>query len=191
MTLQINSIDLNRCYTADEFEALPDDGNRYQLINGRLQKVPPAGDRHGSILGRLFKALLLFDIEEKLGKTWVTTGFKLDNANTPEPDLMFVVASRRPAEGDKALQIIPDLVVEIWSPSQLTKQGPNDESKAKIKAYQAIEVKLIWAINPKNRTVAVYQPNQPEPIAELTVNDELDGANIIPGFRLPVSQLFD
>lgn len=194
MTLQLrqsSQIDLDRTYTAEEFEALPDDGNRYELLNGRLIKMPPAGDRHGTVIENLVYYLRQFDPSRLLGKTWATTGFKLDDNNTPEPDLMYVVANRRPPETEKALQIIPDLIVEVWSPSQLTKQGLNAEARDKIKKYHDADVKIIWSINPEKRTVAVYHHDQTDPVAFLTVNDELDGEQIIPGFKLKVSKLFE
>jgi Uma2 family endonuclease len=154
-------IDLRRTYTAEEFENLPDDGNRYELIEGRLIKMPPAGDAHGSIGMRIVTALILFDPESKLGKLWFTTGFKLDNKNTPEPDLMYIVASRRPTEDKMAVQIIPDLVMEIGSPSQITKTGLDTDSMDKIRKYQKAGVKIIWSINPSTQTVEVYHPTKP------------------------------
>lgn len=96
MTIQTNQINVSRSYTSDEFENLCDDGNRYELINGRLRKMPAAGDEHGAIISNLHFYLRLFDPEKKLGEVWPTTGFRLDQVNTPEPDLMYVTAARRP-----------------------------------------------------------------------------------------------
>jgi Uma2 family endonuclease len=190
MTTQLRGIDLNRLYTSAEFELLPDDGNRYELIDGRLGKMPPAGDEHGSINMRLIKHYILFDPDEKLGKLWSTTGFILDADNTPEPDLMYVVANRRPSETKGAVRVIPDLVVEVWSPSQLTKQGVDAEALAKIRKYQKAGVKIVWSINPTNQTIAVYYPDRVDPAKVLTVADELNGESIIPGFKVAVSKLF-
>jgi Uma2 family endonuclease len=190
MTTQLRGIDLTRLYTSAEYALLPDDGNRYELIDGRLRKMPPAGDEHGRIGRKIIKAILAFDAEEKLGSVWFTTGFILDADNTPEPDLLYIVASRFPAVSKGALQVIPDLVVEVWSPSQLTKKGIDDDSLAKIRKYQKAEVKVIWSINPTNQTVSVYYPASVDPAKVLTVADELDGENIIPGFKVAISKLF-
>jgi Uma2 family endonuclease len=184
-------LDLSRTYTADEFEALPDDGNRYELINGRLQLMPPVGDQHGTIVDNLAFYLRIFDPERKLGKSWTSTGFKLDKRNTPEPDLMYVVASRLQPMSKNAVGVVPDLVVEVWSPSQLTKTGIDKDSLDKIRAYQKAGVKIIWSIHPELQTVSVYHPDQTDPVAVLGINDELDGEAVIPGFKLPVKKLFN
>jgi Uma2 family endonuclease len=184
-------IDLSRTYTADEFEALPDDGNRYELINGRLQLMPPIGDQHGTITDNLAFFIRIFDPERKLGKVWTNTGFRLNQFFTPEPDLMFIVAHRRPPDSKEALRVIPDLVVEVWSPSQLTKNGIDKDSLDKIRAYQKAGVKIIWSIHPEKQSVSVYHPDQTDPVTILGLNDELDGENVIPGFKLAVSKLFE
>jgi Uma2 family endonuclease len=184
-------IDLNRTYTADEFEMLPDDGNRYELINGRLRIMPPIGDQHGTITDNLAFFIRLFDPERRLGKYWTSTGFRLDENYTPAPDLMYIVASRRPPDTKEALLVIPDLVVEVWSPSQLTKTGLDNESIEKIRAYQTAGVKIIWSINPQKRNVTVYHADQIEPVEVLEIDDELDGEDVIPNFKLPVRKLFE
>jgi Uma2 family endonuclease len=183
--------DFSRIYTTADYDRLPDDGNRYELIDGRLIEIPPLGDEHGSICDKLYCSLVFFDPQSQLGSVWVNTGFVLDTNNTPEPDLMFVVANRRPPKSKKALAIIPDLVVEIWSPSQITKQGIDDASKEKIRKYREAGVKIIWSINPDNKTVSVYHPDQADPVRVLTVNDVLNGENIITNFTMPVAKLFE
>jgi Uma2 family endonuclease len=184
-------LDLSRTYTADEFEALPDDGNRYELINGRLQLMPPAGGTHGNISMNLVKYILFFDPQGTLGKMWFTTGFNMNISNVPEPDIAYVVASRVPTITAKAIKVVPDLVVEVWSPSQLTKTGIDKDSLDKIRAYQKAGVKIIWSIHPELQTISVYHPDQTDPVAVLGINDELDGEDVIPNFKLAVSKLFE
>jgi Uma2 family endonuclease len=184
-------IDLNRIYTSQEFAQLPDDGKAYELINGKLIMTPPPGDDHGRIGTKLLKAILFFDPEEKLGQVWFTTGFELDESNTPAPDMAFVVASRVPPRSRGAVPVVPDLVVEVWSPSQLTTQGPDQESRDKIIMYQKVGVRIIWSVNPRNKTVEVYHPEQPAPVVTLGLDDELDGEAIIPGFKLSIKALFE
>jgi Uma2 family endonuclease len=191
MATQLKLIDLERTYTAEEFEQLPDDGNRYELIDGRLREMPPAGDRHGRIGKRLAKAFLAHDPEETQGMVWFNTGFVLDALNTPEPDLMYIVTERCPVEADKALPVIPDLVVEVWSPSQLTATGIDKESMEKIRKYQKVGVKIIWSIIPARKTVSVYYPDKLEPVKVLTIGDNLDGETVIPGLKIDLSKIFD
>lgn len=134
MTTKV-AIDLNRRYTSQEFAHLPDDGNFYELIKGRLVLTPPPGDDHGRINKKILKAILSFDPQERLGQVWFDTGFELDDDNTPTPDVAFVVASRIPERSKLAVPIVPDLAVEVWSPSQLTANGIDQDSQDKIKTY--------------------------------------------------------
>jgi Uma2 family endonuclease len=61
MRIKLPKIDTPRTYTYQEFENLPDDGNRYELIDGRLIEMPPVGDEHGSICDKLYRSLVFFD----------------------------------------------------------------------------------------------------------------------------------
>ncbi len=92
-------VDKQREYSAEEFEWLEDDGHCYELIEGRLVKMPATGDEHGSIIDNLYPSLVSLDPQRKLGKIWITTGFNIGKQpdgkdNVPEPDLAFMVASR-------------------------------------------------------------------------------------------------
>lgn len=189
MTTQARLIDLSRSYTAAEFEALPDDGNRYELLNGKLVKMPAPGGEHGTLSKKLVKGILLHDLEEKLGKLWFTTGFVLSSDYVPEPDIMYFVAGSVPLDTKGATPAIPDLAVEIWSPSQLTKNGPDKASLDKIQRYLDAGVRLIWSVNPNDKTISVYRQGQTLPQV-LGLQDELDGENIIPGFKLSLQDFF-
>lgn len=190
MAIELSVVDLKQFYTADQFEALPSDGSRYELIEGQLIQMPPTGDEHGTVIDNLYRQFVLMDPSRKLGKVWITTSFKFDAQNVLEPDLAFVVASRVPKVSKKALEVIPDLVVEVWSPSDLRSKRQQDVAQNKIKLYQQFGVRLIWAINPSNRTVEVYRDVTTNPII-LKVDDLLSGFDIIPGFQLPVQALFE
>lgn len=128
---------------------------------------------------------------EKLGVMWPGTSVKLGPGNTPIPDLAFVTARRIPKKrSKKALDIVPDLVVEVHSPRDLASQNRYEEAQIKIRVYQAVGVRIVWAVNPRSQIVEVYHPGQLGPVSVLGVNDVLDGEEVIPGFSLPVKQHF-
>jgi Uma2 family endonuclease len=105
---------------------------------------------------------------------------------------MFITARRiSKKRSKKALTEIPDLVVEVHSPRDLASRARYDEAQLKIRLYQIAGVKIVWAINPASRTVEVYHPGQLEPVAVLGVNNKLDGEDVIPGFELQISALFE
>jgi Uma2 family endonuclease len=101
------------------------------------------------------------------------------------PDVALVRAERLPPPHERigAMPVIPDLAVEIVSPSdRITKV------RDKIRRYLEAGVPLIWLIEPRRRQVTVYRPGQPEHV--LGMADELDGGEVLPGFRLAVAELF-
>jgi Uma2 family endonuclease len=187
-------LDLTRKYTIQEFEALDrlfdQDENTYELIDGEIVVTPPPGYEHGSIADEIYRRIVLHDPERKLGRTLPPTRFSLSDSFGPGPDLAFIVADRVPPKSKGAVEVVPDLVLEVWSPSQLTKQGLTQEAQRKIELYQQAGVRIIWSVNPAQQTVEVYHPDQSKPVSTLSLNDELDGEDVIPGLKIPVKTLF-
>ncbi len=194
-TETIVDVDLKREYSAEEFARLEDDGNRYELIEGKLVMSPATGHEHGQIAKNLYNALLLFLLKHSVGDVWFTTGFYLGKKsngkdNVPEPDLGFIVSARIPAVEDKYLPY-PDLAVEVWS-RKSDLGGPVNLKKArkKLQMYLDAGTSIAWGINPITQEVEVHYKDPARPTRILTANDELDGEDLIPGFKLPVWALF-
>jgi Uma2 family endonuclease len=190
MVLPVRGVDMRRTYTPEEFEALPQFNELYELVNGKLVKKPMPGDDHGRIARIIMKHYDRYDPDEKLGKLWSATTFDVGTGWLPIPDLGFITAERVPARSPRSVKGVPDLVVEIHSPTDLRSKAERAQAARKIKDWQQVGVRLIWAVNPRRGEVEVYHPAQSKPVQVLTSNDELDGENVIPGFRLKVSDLF-
>jgi Uma2 family endonuclease len=102
------------------------------------------------------------------------------------PDVSFVSWEKRPERTVPLKPIstlIPDLVVEV-----LSKSNARGEILRKLKEYFLGGVKLVWVIDPRKRTAAAYTaPDEMTPLGE---KDALDGGDVLPGFRLPLANLF-
>jgi len=122
-------------------------------------------------LGRVFNAQTDFEIPGLSGKK--------------QPDVAFVKWEKLPKNTFDAVPVVPDLAVEVASKSDYLY---NTEDKAF--EYIAAGVRLVWVVRPKHKLVEVYHPGDLKPTL-LDVNDELDGEDIIPGFKLKVSDIFD
>ncbi len=174
--------------TAEEFLMMPHNGFRYDLVNGEPLKMSPAGGEHGLRIGRLSGALAHYVYENDLGEVFgAETGFKLfSNPDTVRaPDIAFVSKERIP-EGDfseKFWELAPDLAVEVVSPSE-----SYDEVSEKIDDYLEAGVKAVWIVRSRKKTVSVYRAGQPT--KTLTVNDKLDGEDVVTGFMYPIVKLF-
>jgi Uma2 family endonuclease len=80
-------------------------------------------------------------------------------------------------------RVPPDLVVEVLSPSDVSY-----EVDRRVQDYLGAGVKLVWVVHPQSRSVHVYRPGGQGVI--LSERDELEGEQVLPGFRLPVREIF-
>jgi len=182
-----------KLYTVQEFLELdlPDDDYEYELVGGRIVARPKSGvsAKHGKIVAKLS---LYLGNYAKDGPTYGTvysgascTLGREDGANYVEPDVCFVLAGRTPDDFSGPIPVAPDLVVEVNSPSDTTERIHN-----KLENYRSSGVRLIWSVYMLEKFVLVYGANLPD-VKLLNLNDELDGEEVLPNFKLKVSHLFD
>ncbi len=170
--------------TVAEFVNMPQYNERYELVDGKLVEKPMPKFEHSDIADFIRIAYFKFDPEEKLGVMRQEVSVKLEGgAFNPLPDLSFWVASRKPDRKALIAQY-PDLAIEIQSKEQSLK-------KLEEKCYRYLKnnVQLVWFIQPDNKLVRVYRPNVEKPVI-LSVTQRLDGEDVIPGFKLALSELF-
>ncbi len=179
-------VDPDRAYTVEEFMALPDDGRRYELVGGKLEPMTPTSGEHGIIAARLHVELGYHVRKNELGDTYIAeAAFVIDpSGDVRAPDIGFVAAARAVPAGRGPVPIPPDLTVEVISPSDMLVKVA-----AKVQAYLEAGVRLIWVVNPRNRTVRVYRQGM-DGYATLSASDHLDGEDVVPGFSLPIASLF-
>ncbi|MEX2238217.1 MAG: Uma2 family endonuclease [Dehalococcoidia bacterium] len=174
--------------TAEELEALPDDGNRYELLEGELLTMPPSSESHGTIAGRIMRRMTLADPDGKLGEIIsADAGFKLavDPDTLLAPDAAFLVRARVRPPGEKVGfgRGSPDIAVEVLSPSNTA-----SEMNRKVDYYLRTGSTLVWLVDPQGEVVTVYERGK-EP-RFLRGDDELSAAPILPAFKCRVADLF-
>ncbi len=186
MTAQLETVSRKRTYTVDEFMALPDNGKRYELVDGKLVEMSGPSFEHGDVILRLSGYLFNYQTNNAVGKAVSGATFELNPKNGPVPDIAFVSAGRLPTGLDrrKAFPGPPDLAVEVMSPSDKWKDVVD-----KVRRYLQAGVKLVWIIDPFDQNVYVYNLNQQKKV--LYIQDELDGEDVLPGFKLLVKTLFE
>lgn len=178
--------------TAEELLALPENGTERWLIQGQLRERPMTlrNRWHSRIMTRVAKFLDNWLDQQPEPRGSVLCGeagcrLRRDPDTFVGLDVAYVsaeVASRQPTD-TRLIDGAPILAVEILSPNDT-----QDDIHDKIRGYLTAGVPLVWIIDPVDRTVRIYRPGKkPE-----FVNDdqELSGEPHLPGFRVPVAQLF-
>jgi Uma2 family endonuclease len=174
--------------TASELFEMPDDGFRYELVKGELRKMSPTGWEHGVVVVNITLLLGQYVKTNKLGSCGgAETGFKIasDPDTVRAPDLSFVIPVRIP-EGEARKKFFtgaPDLAVEVMSPGDTRR-----EVDEKVEDWLESGARAVWVVNPKRRVVTVYRSTTD--VTRLSEGDELDGGDVVPGFRCKVSEIF-
>jgi Uma2 family endonuclease len=180
-------LEMDHLVTAEEFARLPDNGHRYELVEGRIIEMPPPDIRHGVLADRMGAILVGFVERYGLGIVMTESGFKLAaNPDTVRgPDLSFVRGERIPASGipEGYWPGAPDLVVEIRSP-----RNRYTEIRRKVDNYLGLGTSLVWVVDPKKRHVVQHVCG--EAARTLAAGDRLDGGEVLPGFQCEVAALF-
>jgi Uma2 family endonuclease len=172
--------------TAKEFAALPDDGKRYDLVKGALVEMGRPKPRHGHLAIRLGSAVNVFVDSHNLGIVTTESGYVLarDPDTVVGPDVAFLSKARlEKPDLDEYIPLAPDLAVEIVSPNDRA-QEIND----KVNAYLAAGTRLVWTLYPDSQEVHVHQGNGT--IQVIKIDGVLDGGDALPGFTLPLREIF-
>jgi len=174
-------------FTAADLRALPNEKD-YELVDGHLEELH-VGVLSGLVGARLFLLLGTFcqhrNLGAVLGMDFGYQCFLDDPEKVRKPDVSFIRAERMTGiEASWAYcRIAPDLAAEVISPNDLT----YDVSR-KVDGYLAAGVRLVWVLDPSNRSVAIYR--QSGAYSLLSSTEELTGEDVVPGFRCQLSELF-
>lgn len=175
----------------DEAETLPEvepDG-LYEVVNGRVVEKPAMGAYQAWVATELFKLIIESRIQLE-GRFAAELLFWLDREADLKrrPDLAFVSYERwpkkRPVPRTTAWDVVPDLAVEVISPSNLA-----EDVILKLGEYFRAGVRRVWVIYPVEEHFYIY--DSLTTVRILTRADRLEDEAILPGFSLPLSDLFE
>ena len=173
--------------TADELLKLPKgDGRRFELIRGVLIEKMPVGDPHCEAVALTSAAMVNYARSNRYGVVRTgEPGYWLDRDpdTVRAPDVAWFAPGRLTRGRRGYPEIVPDLAIEIKSPS-------NSWPEITAKAYMWLSYgsREAWVGDPETISVRIYRPNA-APVV-LGADDVLDGGDLLPGFSIPVRDLF-
>jgi Uma2 family endonuclease len=174
--------------TADELLAMPDDGLRRELLDGEVVVTPPPGEEHGAVAAEILLSLGQHVRAHGLGRVFAAeTGYRIgsDPDTVLAPDAAFVTRQRieHTAISKGYRSGAPDLAVEVVSPSDAFV-----DVEAKVARWLAAGCRMVVVVNPARRAATVYRSR--DDITLLAESDVLDGKDVVPGWSLPLRDLF-
>jgi len=177
-----------RKWTYEDYLALPDDGNRYEIIEGVLYMVNAPGIKHQFIVSEINRQMANFVIEHNLGCV-LTAPFEVhlaEDTRPVQPDIIFIKAGNWPGAEAKFYEGAPDLIVEVISPSSLRM-----DQHIKFNAYELAGVPEYWIASPKTRSVEVLTLSGGEyALLGQFVEDEVIKSAVLTDLSIVTSSLF-
>ncbi|MBN1309831.1 MAG: Uma2 family endonuclease [Anaerolineae bacterium] len=178
-----------RLYTAGdlwEMSRRMGDRERLELVKGEIQAMTPSGGRHGEVAIEIGAFIRTHVKSRQLGRvTGAETGYILstDPDTVRAPDVGFVSSTRAPGPlPESFIPYAPDLAVEVVSPHDTA-----TKIHQKVVEYLRAGTQLVWVLYPESRTVAVHTSDGAH---TLTEENTLDGGDVLPGFSVPVREIF-
>jgi Uma2 family endonuclease len=173
--------------TAEEFFLLPDptDGSQQELVRGEIITMPPPGGLHGITCAKVVRKIGAF-VDSGCGGHLACNDTGFITARGPDsvrgPDISYWSGDRLKEIPVGYIEIAPDLLVEVLSPSNTSRQ-----IRAKLQEYFAKGVRLVWVIAPEDRTLTIYRT--PDEGRLLHESAAMTGEDVLPDFACRVSDL--
>jgi Uma2 family endonuclease len=172
--------------TYEDYCLLPNDGKRYEIIDGELFVTPSPLTRHQLVLANLLYYMTDFVKKNNLGQVYPAPfDVVFSRFDVVEPDILYVSEARASVVTEKNVQGAPDLVVEVLSESTA-----KIDRTTKLKLYARYGVVEYWVIDPELCSAEIYRlvPAGYELAAQLNSSQSLTSP-LFPGFSLPLAKL--
>ena len=176
-------------WTSADLDVLPDDGKRYEIVDGELYVSKQPHWDHQEVCGRIYAALLAWSSQTGAGRASIAPGVIFAEDDDVAPDVVWA-SSARLTHGlrDGKLYAAPELAVEVLSPGMANERR---DREAKLKLYSRRDVDEYWIVDWRARTIEVYRRAGAalQQAATLTATDVLESP-LLPGFSNRVDAFF-
>lgn len=169
----------------EEYDALPEteNGVEYELSEGELIVLASPTLFHNRMRDDILERFRVFLRQHPhVGEVTSETDFSLTASTVRRPDVAFISAAKLASvDPRKKLQFAPDLAIEIAS--------PHDDLPRKIQDYLAAGTR-VWALYPDARVARIHKPGKPALVLDADAGDSLEDAELLPGLRVPLGEIF-
>lgn len=176
--------------TSTDLELMPDDGKRYEIIDGELYVSKQPDWHHQFACGQLFAILQAWSTRTGRGVANIAPGIIFAEDDDVAPDVIWISKERLATalQPDGKLHAAPELVIEVVSPGT-TNERRDRETKRKLYARRGVQE--YWIVDWRRRQVEIYRREAATLalMATLYAPDTLDSP-LLPGFTCQVAQLF-
>jgi Uma2 family endonuclease len=178
-------------WTSADLALLPDNGNRYEIIDGELYMTRAPHWKHQKTCGRLFTALDIWSIATKLGETAMGAGVIFGDKGDVIPDVVWVSKEKYVVLIDESGHLLgaPDIAIEVLSSGT---ENEKRDREIKLKLYSSQGVLEYWIADWRAKQIQVYQRENGVLKLAMTlfVSDTLTSP-LLPEFSCPLAQIFD
>jgi Uma2 family endonuclease len=175
--------------TYEDYLHLPNDGQRYEIVDGTLFAKPAPYTRHQRIVGRIYVALDRHFSDHGGGEAFVAPiDVLLSEDSIVQPDVIAVLAARSAFIGERNISGAPDLVVEVLSDG-----SRRTDEITKRKLYERYGVDEYWIVDPVIDTIKIHRRSGATFVRVAELSTESGGAissPLLPGFALDVNVVF-
>jgi len=173
--------------TIGDIDSMPEDGNRYEVIEGETFVSAGPSLSHQETVLHLLVAIHTYLDKYPIGSVWSGPGVIFSDFSGVIPDVIFIKNERLKeiASGDRVTGA-PDLIIEVLSPGA---ENAHRDRQVKRHLYRKYGVKEYWLVDAQKRAIEVYRSQRFRLAATLGMKDQLTSP-ILPGFECPVRELF-
>ena len=175
-------------WTYADYLRLPDDGNRYEIIEGVLYVANAPTPEHQYTVTQLIFYFMQYVNAQRVGIVFTAPiEVHLSETTKPvQPDLVFVTNEQQPKRGASYLEGPPALVVEVVSPTSIRR-----DRKTKFDAYEEAGVQEYWIVDPRTHSVEVYTWSNGEyALFGQFIGEEMIASKLLEGLAIQTNLLF-
>ena len=174
--------------TYEDYASLPEDGRRYEILDGELAVTPAPSPKHQLVSGNLEWALRGHVRQKGLGTVLdAPIDVILSTITIVQPDLLFIRSDREAIVKERGIEGAPDLIVEILSPSS-TRQ----DRVVKAALYARHGVGHYWIVDPEARAIELYElEEEAYRLAVKVAGGEILRPSLFPGLEIDLGEIWD